>query len=447
MDVKDVLQLQQPLTDGAIRSVNFFNGRLLSAKDLTREQAARREADARLGRAVGDGVAYGLEVARDAGLDTPAAPVLRVKAGLAVNRAGRTLRLAADVSVALTRRFGGGESGCVFANCTPLVGGTYIAGAGVYLLTIAPAQTSEGRAATNGLDPTNVACNTDATVDAVQFRLININPLRFADLDAASPQFRNRLAYRCFGIDARDQNAIDPWRVDAPRYGLIDELRDVGLDDRDVPLAVLFWTVAGIQFIDMWSARRALLDPDALSGASFLRDPLDPAELSSFAFIARRRRLVEAQAMCAQFQEQLGDVLAAAPNTAVVVAANIFRYLPPFGIVPLQRAPLRGFVEPAFFTGIVRRPNPGSNQLTPFIDVRLLGTLQAQALTGSPTDVTAREFIWVYRPWQNVKAFADGQPVQPMVAFASGLLPPLAIARFDMARFDYSDYASCCGGS
>ena len=157
MDVKDVLQLQQPLTDGAIRTVNFFNGRLLSAKDLTREQTARREADARLGRAIGDGVAYGLEVARDAGLDTAAAPVLRVKAGLAVNRAGRTLRLAADVSVALTRRFGAGESGCVFANCTPLVGGTYIAGAGVYLLTIAPAQTSEGRAATNGLDPTNVA--------------------------------------------------------------------------------------------------------------------------------------------------------------------------------------------------------------------------------------------------------------------------------------------------
>ena len=41
---KNVLQLQQPLTDGGIRSVNFFNGRLLSGKDLSREQAARREA-------------------------------------------------------------------------------------------------------------------------------------------------------------------------------------------------------------------------------------------------------------------------------------------------------------------------------------------------------------------------------------------------------------------
>jgi len=45
---RNVLQLQQPLKDGGIRSVNFFNGRLLSGKDLSREQQARREADARL---------------------------------------------------------------------------------------------------------------------------------------------------------------------------------------------------------------------------------------------------------------------------------------------------------------------------------------------------------------------------------------------------------------
>src|SRR5580765_2275880 len=98
MDANSVLQLQPPLADGGIRSVNFFNGRLLAGKDLSREQAARREADARLGRALGDGVAFGLEVARDQSLDKPAAPVLNIKAGLAINRLGQTLRLAADVS-------------------------------------------------------------------------------------------------------------------------------------------------------------------------------------------------------------------------------------------------------------------------------------------------------------------------------------------------------------
>ncbi len=440
----DILQLQQPLRDGGIRSVNFFNGRLLSGKDLSREQAARRESDARLGLAVGDGVAFGLEVARDTSNDKPAAPVLKIKAGLAVNRIGQTLRLTTDTSVALTRRFDALSADYMFANCTPITGGSYVVGAGVYLLTIAPAQLSEGRAPTNGLDPTNVACNTDANVEAVQFRLINIRPERYAGLDHASPQFRNRLAYRCFGIEAREQNMIDPWRVDAPRYGLIDELRSVGLDSRDVPLALVFWTAGGIQFIDTWAARRQMLEPDSMSGFSFRRDPLNQNELSSFSFIARRRRLVEAHAMCAQFQQHLTDLLAATANPATVVATEHFRYLPPLGVVPLQKSPLRGFAESTFFAGIVRRPAAGSNQLTEFIDARSMGGLQEQALAYAPTDVTQKEFIWLYRPWQNVKAIDDGQSVQPMVAFASGLAPDLATARFDMARFDYSNYANCC---
>jgi hypothetical protein len=442
---KDILLLQQPLKDGGIRSVNFFNGRLLSGRDFSREQAARREADARLGLAIGDGVAFGLEVARDIDLDQAAAPVLRIRAGLAVNRMGQTLRLMGDVSVALTRGFDAQAADCVFANCTPLKGGTYVAGAGVYLLTIAPAGTSEGRAASNGLDPANVACNTDAMVEALQFRLINVSPLRFAGIDPSSLQFRNRLAYRCFGIEARAASAIDPWRVDAPRYGLVDELRDVGLDDRDVPLALVFWTAGGIQFIDAWAVRRTLLEPDGLSGFSFQRDPLKGEDLSSFAFIARRRRLVEAHAMCAQFEAHLADVLAASANPATLVATDIFRYLPPFGIVPLASPPLRGFLEDAFLSGIVRRPPPASGQATEFIDARELGALQQQALSAAPTDVEAGEFIWLFRPWQNVKAAVEGAPVQSMVAFASGLVPYLAAARFDMARFDYADYASCCG--
>lgn len=450
MNVDDILQLQQPVKQGGIRHVNFFNGRLLTSKDLTREQAARHEADARLGLAVGDGVAFGLEAATDPGLNTPATPVLRVKAGLAVNRLGQTLRLTGDTSVALTRRFdasGTAAGNRVFANCDPIAGGVYVAGAGVYVLTIAPAYLSEGRAATNGLDPGNVRCNSDATVEAVQFRLLAINPAQFADLDQSSTLFRNRLAYRCFGIEAREQSAINPWRVDPPSYGLVDELRKIGLDDRDVPLALVYWTAQGIRFVDAWAVRRALLEPDALSGFSFQRDPLDGKDLSSFAFIARRRRLVEAHAMCAQFQQHLADLLAATTNPVTVVAKDHFRYLPPFGIVPLQRSPLRGFVESTFFSNIVRRPAPGSSQSTEFIDARSLGALQQQALSYAPTDVTEKEFICLYRPWQNAKAIDDAQTVQPMLAFASGLAPDLATARLDMARFDYSNYANCCGGS
>src|SRR6267378_4043578 len=299
MTLPDLLQLQQPLKEGGIRTVNFFNGRLLTSKDLSREQTARHEADARLGLAIGDGVAFGLEVSRDGQSDQPQAPVVRVRAGLAVNRKGQTLRLTDDTSVALSRRFDAASSRCIFAACDPITGSEYVAGAGIYVLTIAPAELAEGRAATNGLDQTNVRCNTDAVVEAVQFRLLAIDPLRYADLDNVSMQFRNRLAYRCFGIEARQQSVVNPWRVDPPQYGLVDELRNVGLNDCEVPLALVYWTGAGLQFVDMWAVRRGLLHPDSLSGFSFQRNPLKPEDLSSFAFLARTRRLVEAHAMCA----------------------------------------------------------------------------------------------------------------------------------------------------
>lgn len=431
MSASDVMQLQQPLERGGIRSVNFFNGRLLSSKDLTREQAARRESDWRLGLALGDGVAFGLEVVPDSDHNTADAPVVKVSEGLAINRRGQALRLMANASVALTRRFDVIGTSCLFAECKPIAGGTYVRGAGVYVLTIAPAELSEGKAPTNGLDPTNVRCNTDTTIEAVQFRLLAVNQLRYADLDPASQQFRNRLAYRCFGVEARDQSYADPWRADPAKYGLVDTLRQEGLSDYDVPLALLYWTAGGIQFVDAWAVRRALLAPDALAALSF---------------VARRRRLVEAHAMCAQFQAHLADVLAGAATPGTVAAAEHFRWLPPFGIVPLERPPLRGFFEPSFFSGIVRRPRPGSNQSTPFVDVRLLGALHEHAMESTPTDLTKKEFLWVYRPWQSVKAAVDGQTVQPTVVFASGLLPNLAVARFDMARWDYSNYASALVG-
>lgn len=432
------LQLDEPLVASGVASVNFFNGRLLAGGDFLREQQARREFDQRAGLAVGDGVACGLEVERDPDLDTPNEPALRVAPGLAVNRRGQSLRLLARSSVALTRRFdaaGSADCQCSFTPCEPVVDGSYVAGAGIYILTIAPAQQAQGRAPTNGLDPNNLRCNTDALVDAPRFRLVAVSPLRYADLDVTSPRFRNRLAYRCFGIDAREAWATDPWRDDPASYGLLDELRalsgDAALTDADVPLALIYWTAQGLQFVDMWSVRRRLLGPDALAGGSFY---------------ARSRRLVEAEAMCAQFQQQLSDLLAGAADPAATVAGDHFRHLPPFGLVPLQVPPLRGFVEAAFFSGVVRRGAPGTGQLTPFIDARLLAALRRQSLDCAPTDLSEDEFLWVLRPWQNAYAALDGQFVQPLLAFASGLAPEPARARMDMARFDFSNYAHCCNG-
>ena len=97
------ISLQQPILDGGIRSINFFNGRLLSARDLTREQSANREADRRLGQAIGEGIAYGLEVSKSTA-STQQSPVVTVEAGLAINRLGQTLMLSAKTEVALVRQ-------------------------------------------------------------------------------------------------------------------------------------------------------------------------------------------------------------------------------------------------------------------------------------------------------------------------------------------------------
>src|SRR5258705_1340911 len=97
------ISLQQPILNGGIRSINFFNGRLLSARDLTREQTANREADRRLGQAAGDGIAYGLEISKSLE-STQEFPVITVEAGLAVNRIGQTLMLTDKTDVALVRR-------------------------------------------------------------------------------------------------------------------------------------------------------------------------------------------------------------------------------------------------------------------------------------------------------------------------------------------------------
>src|SRR4051812_38927370 len=163
MSGSEVLRLQQPLKDGGIRTVNFFNGRLLTSRDLSREQEAWRMSDARLGLALGDGVAFGLEVVRDDTLVDAAGPVVRVSAGVAVNREGRAMRLVQDTSIAVTRRFDAAAAeACLFGPCAETSGGRYVVGAGVYVLTIAPSDSTEGRAATNGLDPSNVRCNVDA---------------------------------------------------------------------------------------------------------------------------------------------------------------------------------------------------------------------------------------------------------------------------------------------
>jgi hypothetical protein len=209
-------RLTEAITEGGIPWINFFNGRLLSGEDLSKEQSSNLQGRRRLGRAIGEGVVQGLEVrapngealsvdeAQNGAVDPRERPYVVVEAGLATNRQGQTLWLENQTKVKLTRPLNADSnagSGFAFDDCKPLQPGVYVAEAGVYLLTIAPAKKNEGRAAVSGLDNVIARCNTHHAVEGVQFRLIQLglNKEELKDLD----HLRNRIAYQCFGLDNR----------------------------------------------------------------------------------------------------------------------------------------------------------------------------------------------------------------------------------------------------
>src|SRR5262249_37818078 len=147
-------QLTEAILDGGIRSINFFNGRLLSGEDLRQEQLAYHEGHRRLGQAIGSGIASGLEVSEALGVSTKAAPVVTVTPGLAINRHGEALALPTRTDVSLVRSVSPSTPTTTltasFTPCDVGPSGSYVAGTGVYLLTIAPAVGSEGRAPVSG---------------------------------------------------------------------------------------------------------------------------------------------------------------------------------------------------------------------------------------------------------------------------------------------------------
>ena len=412
--------LQTPVTDGAIRSINFFNGRLLSARDLTLEQSAYREADRRLGKAIGDGIAYGLEVTKPTNFKKES-PSVTVEAGLGINRQGQTLMLKARTDVALVRTSNTSAASAGFSDCLPLQTGAYVAGAGIYLLTIAPAQTSEGRAVTSAINPATTTCNTDTVVSAVQFRLIQIDS-KFTQQELQSTnRLRNIIAYRCFGAADIKPFIADPFGAEVKKWGLLDDLRSNPLTDCEVPLAVLFWTEAdGISFIDMWSVRRRIIEPKTASMWITLNSD---------------RRCAEAEAMFLQFQDQLQDLRKQPLNLATVDATTFFNFLPPIGFLPVGTAPLPAFDYKAFFQNKIHRDPV-------FIEGAQMDSLMKEALSYPPLDLSSGEMVWLYFIRENVQLFDLGGAQRPetYLVFVNGHTLYRGDARYDLNRFDFGNF-------
>ena len=420
----DARNLQQAISEGGIESVNFFNGRLLSGQDLSREQAAQRQTAERMGLALGTGIAFGLEVSRaPASVDDPL-PGVSVSAGLAVTGAGEVLRLEAAETIRLSRVAQPGPTGPQgFNDCTPALSGTYLAGEGLYLLTLAPASVATGRAANNGLGGTAAACTTDAVIAGVQFRLLEIRPQLYADLDMIAPDFRNRIAYRCFGA-----GVLGDWANGLLAGGRRDDdllvaMGRYGLSPHDVPLALIGFTgAADLALLDADAVQRPLARPDGGGAGGFL------------ASLAAPRRVAVGQAMLRHFARHLADLTGPTGAIGALTARASFPFLPPVGVLPYAD----GAAAKAFFKDMtVRGPV--------HISAEQVEGLIAESLTTPAIRSSEESVIWLYAVAGNRLAqrlpLGDPGRTDLYTIFASGHLAYRAYARFNLSRFDVANVA------
>jgi hypothetical protein len=411
------VNLLTPILSTRARSINFFNGRLLAGEDLTTEQQTNRVAHTLLGNAIGDGVVYGLDVAESRQSSTPAAPVLTITQGLAFNKNGAALLLDNDTEVGLVRPANGstGTVANIFEDCTPAESGPYIAGAGVYLLTVGPANASQGLAAVSGTDTTQAPCNSKYNVQGVQFRLVAIDAKLIGLPDFSDvARLRNYVAYQCFGV--ADWNSWRDAAFDMPgqQFGVIDALRSRQLlTGCEVPLAVLFWTADGLQFVDRWAVRRRI----ARSAAT-----------QDWPLLIGDRRVSEGEAMFLQFQDQLAEIRMNETDLPMVVAGDRFIYLPSIGVLPLTGpAGAPGFSYQTFFSGqAYHKPI--------YVEAALIQPIVRTALSYDPVNLSNREAIRIYE-------IVERGQVLPYVIFTSIYVPIEGEARFDVSAWNFSDFS------
>jgi len=214
----------------------------------------------------------------------------------------------------------------------------------------------------------------------------------------------------------------EPFSARDDDYGELDDLRRSCLDDDEVPLATLHWQPGeGLKFVDMWSVRRRAV---RVAVSTAYATPLDD------------RCETEGDAMVLQFEDHVVDLLVREASPATLRAVDRFRYLPPVGILPLTIRSGRGFVVSSFFDGTTIAPPA-------HIEGAHLPGLLRDALTSPPIDLESHEAIRLYFVRQDAQraGTADREATASCVVFASGHLRYLADARFDLAYFNYANYA------
>lgn len=458
----------EPILDKGIHHTHFFNGRLLTAQDLETEKSAQTESLAQVGRAVGAGVATGLEVRVKEGADGAEGQdaVLTITGGLAVSASGQALCLpdSQDLLFASQSAVQPQEDGA-FGNCAP-ESAKGADGFLLYLLSVGPASGFDQYAPMTGLGAEGkiTGCGRRYQIEGVQFRLLKLDPQRapgatdkslvqtkalLQDVATSAPSvsaqtaklslLRSYLAHWCFGTDLLADLAVMPFVAgsgDSPGslyrdYGFLNTMlaswvsasnSRMCLSDAEVPLALVCAVNGNLLFVDMWSVRRRTTPRwESGYGGTFVTE----------------RRIREGEAVFLQFQEQLRWLLAKESQLKAVKSTEYFRYLPAAGILPVggRSAPL-GFSPGAFFTGITLR-DPA------FMKGSAVPALLRQSFSYPAIDPSSKELVYLYRVDDNEHAFID-QTLRDMVSyrvFARGSMPFKGEARFDVSYWNYSTYA------
>ena len=482
----ETVQLNQVLLTDNQPSVNFFNGRLLSSEDLNTEKDFNNEARRRLGRAIGEGILEGLEVSFDGTPSTDSTKaIVQVQAGAAINRNGQYLNLPYATSVALVPTRDKQPTGAgLFGACEPLKSAPIATGNGVYILVLSPASGYLGQAQVSGLAiniASGTACGSRYKVGGVQFRLVQLHISTLPDdvspdiqkligdstgkSDLASlSMLRNLFAHLCFGTEDQASILKNPFQVfrNASKtltYSVLDLLRTNGnITDCDVPLALVYWTKDGIQFIDMGSVRRRpVLNLPTLYQLLHRANPVYPNFDWSIASASSSSALGEA--VSTQFQEHM-DWLAemtlknTQSQTFLGNARTHFRYLPSVGVLPVTgKKSIKGFVPASFFKDIpLRYPLEENAQSKdpPIIEGAKMAALVREAFAYPPIllqdqdNLANQEMIWIYQVRENQQAIAEApiNPPQPYYIFTSGHVPYRGYAQYDLAHWSYGTIAS-----
>lgn len=310
---ESTVRLNQPVDASGTPRTFFFNGRLLSAEDLKREQTLRETSQYQLARLIGCGIAAGLDVSGGAG-----SSALTIAAGLGVTPSGQVIdieTLHLDLASAADSRHPGG-----FATCAAAMANLEAPAAGIYLLVLSADWIGSGRAAS--LLGEVGACNRAVEKPAVRARLLKVT----APAEATTVTARNMIANALLTPDDPSTVISHASPVEAPAGAL----RLIGwwptrivptLSAADLPLALLrIDTDAKLIWLDGAAARRRVAPPPGLAGDTFWRES----------------HALEMEAFGQQFVAQALDESAWREKDKSAAGAAAFVTLPPVAVINKQ---------------------------------------------------------------------------------------------------------------